>query len=80
MSLLGIIFLFAIVDLILSSLALMLASLMTNLFIVSNIALMVVNALFIPLFIFTISFLYLQWKDEKLQNNKGEKRFHYKLG
>lgn len=68
---LGTALLFALIDTLLSTLALICTSLITNLFIVSNIALLLVNALFLPLFIFTIGNMYQKWKSDM---NKGQEK------
>lgn len=71
--LLGIFLLFALVDTILSSLVLFASTLITKYLIVSNFALMIFNSLTIPLFIFTVGYIYLGWKEE-LRGTKGDYR------
>lgn len=53
---------FALIDFILSAIAYLLAYFLTTLIVGINIAFMIVNILLLPLFIFTMAYLYLDWK------------------
>jgi len=69
--LLGIFLMFAVIDTLLSSLILFVAMLITKYFIFSNLVIMIVNALSLPFFIFTVGYMYWEWKEERSENESG---------